>query len=141
MGLIIFDVVMRYVLRIPFLGAYEISEVAMALIVFLALPYCAAIGGHVSVDLLSPWLDRPGARWTNVLVHLAGAGLTALMGIFAAHSARDSLARGEGTNMLAVPIWPFELVTSVSMLLFSVVLLIHAWRAASGRASAGKNSP
>ena len=59
LGLVIFDVVMRYLLRLPFLGAYEMTELAMVLIVFLALPYCAATGGHVAVDVLSPLLDRP----------------------------------------------------------------------------------
>jgi TRAP-type transport system small permease protein len=79
MVLVAFDVVMRYVLRLPFLGAYEITELAMALIVFLGLPYCAITGGHVAVDILAPLLDRPRMRWPNALVHLAGAAITAVM--------------------------------------------------------------
>src|SRR5690606_38990345 len=79
MGLVAFDVVMRYVLRLPFLGAYEMTELAMALIVFLGLPYCAATGGHVVVDVFGPVLDRPSMRWLNALLPLAGAALTAIM--------------------------------------------------------------
>ena len=45
MGLIALDVVMRYVLRLPFLGAYEMTELTMALIVFLGLPYSRRPGG------------------------------------------------------------------------------------------------
>jgi TRAP-type C4-dicarboxylate transport system permease small subunit len=128
LGLVIFDVIMRYVLRLPFLGAYEMTELAMVLIVFLALPYCAATGGHVAVDVLSPILDRPAFRWLNVLIHLAGAGLMAVIAWQATLYAFASAARGEATNMLGIPKQPFELVTAACAALFAVVLLAQAWR-------------
>ena len=129
MGLVAFDVVMRYVLRLPFLGAYELSELAMVLIVFLALPYCAATGGHVAVDVLSPWLDRPGLRWLTCVLHLCGAALMAVMAWQATLYAMGSIARGEATNMLRIAKYPFELVTAASAALFAVVLLVQAWQA------------
>ena len=129
LGLVIFDIIMRYVLRLPFLGAYEMSELLMVLIVFLALPYCAATGGHVAVDLLAPILDRPGFRWLNVLIHLAGAVLMAVIAWQATIYAFVSAARGEATNMLKIPKQPFELVTAFCAALFAIVLLVQAWRA------------
>jgi len=129
MGLVAFDVVMRYVLRIPFLGAYEMTELAMALIVFLGLPYCAATRGHVAVDVLGPWLDRPAWRWVNAVLPLAGAALTAVMAWQSVLYAFDSRSRGEATNMLRIDLFPFQLVGAASMALFSVVLLVQAWKA------------
>lgn len=129
MGLVAFDVVMRYVLRIPFLGAYEMTEIAMALIVFLGLPYCAATGGHVAVDVFGPLLERRGLRWVNVLLPLAGAALTAVMAWQSVLYALDSRSRGEATNMLRIDLFPFQLVGAASMALFSVVLLVQAWKA------------
>jgi TRAP-type C4-dicarboxylate transport system permease small subunit len=129
MGLIAFDVVMRYVLRLPFLGAYEMTELAMALIVFLGLPYCAATGGHVAVDVLGRLLERPGMRWLNAALNLAGAALTGLMAWQAAVYAVDSNSRGEATNMLRIDLFPFQLVAAASMALFCVVLLAQTWRA------------
>ena len=129
LGLVIFDIIMRYVLRLPFLGAYEMSELMMVLIVFLALPYCAATGGHVAVDLLAPILDRPGFRWLNVLIHLGGAVLMAVIAWQATLYAFGSAVRGEATNMLKIPKQPFELVTAVCAALFAIVLLVNAWKA------------
>ena len=128
LGLVLFDVVMRYA-RLPFLGAYEMSELAMVLIVFLALPYCAATGGHVAVDVLSPVLDRPGLRWLRVLIHLAGAALMAVIAWQSTLYAIGSAARGEASNMLRIAKYPFELVTAASALIFALVLLVQAWRA------------
>lgn len=129
MALVAFDVVMRYVLRLPFLGAYELTELAMALIVFLGLPYCAATGGHVAIDVFAPVLDRPRLRWLNVLVHLTGAALTAVMAWQAALYAANSRSRGEATNMLRIDLWPFELVSAAGLALFCAVLLAQAWKA------------
>jgi len=129
LALVLFDVVMRYALRLPFLGAYEISELLMVLIVFLALPYCAATGGHVAVDVLSPILDRPGLRWLNALIHLAGAALMAVIAWQAVVYAMGSMARGEATNMMRIAKYPFELVTAVSAAIFAIVLLAQAWKA------------
>ena len=129
LGLVLFDVVMRYALRLPFLGAYEMSELAMVLIVFLALPYCAATGGHVAVDVLAPILDRPGLRWLTAVIHLAGAVLMAAIAWQATLYAIVSGQRGEATNMLRIAKYPFELVTAASAALFALVLLLQAWRA------------
>jgi TRAP-type C4-dicarboxylate transport system permease small subunit len=129
LGLILFDVVMRYALRLPFLGAYEMTELAMVLIVFLGLPYCAATGGHVAVDVLSPVLDRPGLRWVSALVHLAGAALLLAIAWQTMRYALESAARGEASNMLRIAKYPFELVTAACAAIFALVLLGHAWKA------------
>jgi TRAP-type C4-dicarboxylate transport system permease small subunit len=129
MGLICFDVLMRYGLRLPFLGAYEMTELAMALIVFLALPYCAATDGHVAVDVLARWLDRPAFRWLNALIPLVGAALTGVMAWQAVEYAFDSRTRGDATNMMRIDLFAFQLAGGISLALFSAVLLHQAWKA------------
>ena len=129
MALIAFDVVMRYVLRIPFLGAYEMTELAMALIVFLGLPYCAATGGHVAVDVLGTLLERPALRWLNAALPLAGAALTFIIAWQSVVYALESRSRGEATNMLRIDLFPFQLLTAASMALFGAVLVRQAWKA------------
>jgi TRAP-type C4-dicarboxylate transport system permease small subunit len=129
LGLVLFDVLMRYVLRLPFLGAYEMTELAMVLIVFLGVAYCGATGGHVAVDVLSPVLDRPGLRWLAVLSNLAGAALMGLIAWQTTLYALGSVQRGEATNMMRIPKAPFELVAAAGAGLFAAVLLVQAWRA------------
>jgi TRAP-type C4-dicarboxylate transport system permease small subunit len=131
LGLVLFDVLMRYVLRLPFLGAYEMTELAMVLIVFLGVAYCGATGGHVAVDVLSPVLDRPGLRWLAVLSNLAGAALMGLIAWQTTLYALGSVQRGEATNMMRIPKAPFELVAAAGAGLFAAVLLVQAWRALS----------
>jgi TRAP-type transport system small permease protein len=134
MALVAFDIVMRRVINQPFLGGFEMTELAMAVIVALGLPYCAVLGSHVAVDLFAKWLDRPALRWIDVLVHLAGAMLLAVVAWRTAIYALGSLRFGDATNMMAIPKYPFQLVTALSAALFALVLLVQAVKAARGRA-------
>jgi TRAP-type C4-dicarboxylate transport system permease small subunit len=129
LGLVLFDVLMRYALRLPFLGADEMSELAMVLIVFLALPSCGATGGHVAVDVLAPVLDRPQHRWIAVVTHLASAALMAVIAWQTALYAIGSAQRGEATNMLRIANYPFQLVAAAGAAVFAIVLLAQAWQA------------
>lgn len=141
MALVAFDIVMRRVLHIPFLGGFEMTELAMVLIVALGLPYCAATGGHVAVDLFGRFLDRPALRWVNVAVHLAGAVLFALIAWRTVLYALGSLRWGDATNMMAIPKYPFQLVTALGTGLMALVLLVQAVRAMRGQPPAGADAP
>jgi TRAP-type C4-dicarboxylate transport system permease small subunit len=136
-ALVAFDIVMRRVLKVPFLGGFEMTELAMVVIVALGLPYCAALGGHVTVDLFGKVLDRPGLRWLNALVHLTGAVLLAVVAWRTALYAIGSYRWGDATNMMAIPKYPFQLVTAAGAALFAAVLLGQAIRALRGPRAGG----
>lgn len=129
-ALVAFDILMRRVLKLPFLGGFEMTELAMVAIVALGLPYCAAVGGHVSVDLFAKALDRPALRWVGVLVHLAGAALFAVVAWRTVVYAIGSYRYGDATNMMAIPKYPFQLVTALGAALMALVLLGQAVGAA-----------
>lgn len=136
-ALVAFDILMRRVLKLPFLGGFEITELAMVVIVALGLPYCAALGGHVSVDLFGKFLDRPGLRWLSALVHLLGAALLAVVAWRTVVYAFGSYRWGDATNMMAIPKYPFQFVTALGAALFAAVLFGQAVRAARGRGRGG----
>ncbi|MBX9761339.1 MAG: TRAP transporter small permease [Beijerinckiaceae bacterium] len=124
------DVVMRYFFNAPFRGSLEATEFAMAVIVFLGIAYCGLMGGHIGVDLLEKYLDRPSMRFVSVLVSLAGAVLFA---IIAWQMVSETLyAWKQTSNMLRMPHWPFRMVVAFGSAMFAIVLLIQAVDAARG---------
>jgi TRAP-type transport system small permease protein len=136
MLLIVYEVMMRYFFGRPFRGGFELTELAMALIVAFGLPYTAITRGHVSVDLLGRWLDRPSWRWLNVLVHLVGAVLLLVVAWRAGLHALGSYRWGDITNMMRIPKHPFQFAVAISAGLFALVLLLDAVKAARGEAVA-----
>ena len=126
MLLVIYEITMRYFYGRPFRGGYELTELAMSLIVAFGLPYTAIVRGHVSVDVFARWLDKPSMRWLNVLVQVAGAALLALVAWRAFNYAAGSLRWGELTNMMRIPKHPFQFAVAISAGLFSLVMLLEA---------------
>ena len=124
------DVVMRYFFNSPFRGSLEATEFSMAVIVFLGIAYCGLAGGHIGVDLLEKWLDKPSMRFVPVLVNLVGAVLFGLIAVTVVNETVD--AWKQVSNMLRMPHWPFRLVVAFGSALYAIVLLIHAIQAARG---------
>jgi TRAP-type transport system small permease protein len=129
MLLVIYEVLMRYFFGRPFRGGYEMTELAMSLIVAFALPYTAISKGHVAIDILGRWLDRPAMRWLTALVHLAGAVLLALVAWRTSLYAMGSYRWGDLSNMMRIPKYPFQMAIAVSAALFSLVLVLEALKA------------
>ena len=117
------DVVLRYVFNRPFEGSQEVTQLSMAIIVFLGIAYCGWTGGHISVDLFEKALDRPALRLLPLVIAWAG-GL--LFSVIAWQTAREALATTYKTsNMMFIPFYPFMLVAAFGSAMFAVVLFIQ----------------
>ncbi len=117
------DVVLRYGFNRPFSGSWELTEFSMALIVFLAIPYCGWVGGHIAVDLFEKYLDRPGLRFIPPLIAFLGCAVFLLIAWRSAISAIAAIQ--QVSNMLRIPHYPFRLTVSFCSLLFAIVLFIQ----------------
>lgn len=127
--LIIYEIGARYFFNRPFRGGFEMTELAMSIIVACGLPYTAIMRGHVSVDVFSRWLDRPGMRWLNFTVHAIGAVMLAIVFWQSLNYAIGSYGYGDVSNMMRIPKYPFQFAVAISAGLFSLVLILEALKA------------
>lgn len=127
--LIIYEITARYFFNRPFRGGYELTQLAMSVIVACGLPYTAIKRGHVSVDILSRALDRPPMRWLNFAVHALGALVLGTLAYQSFGYALKGYGYGDVTNMMRIPKYPFQFAVSFSAALFTVVLVIDALKA------------
>lgn len=130
--LTVVDVFMRKFLNAPIFGGQDIAMMSLVLVVFFGMAYCARIGGHVSVDLISN--SNPKLlRFTDLINNLIGAFVIGALCWHTATETYTDLINGRTTNMVPVYYWPFEAAIAVCCGLFTIVLLYNAWRAATGR--------
>jgi TRAP-type transport system small permease protein len=123
MAYTVLDVVLRYVFNAPFSGSLEVTEFAMALIVFLAIAYCGWTGGHIAVDLFEKALDRPGLRLLPAVISFVGAALFALI---AWRVTLEALATfSQVSNMLRMPHYPFRFTVAFGSAMFALVMFIQ----------------
>lgn len=127
----VLDVVLRYGFNRPFASSVEMTEFAMAIIVFFGLAYCGWIGGHVAVDILERPLEDPRLRFVPVILTFVSALLFGAIAWFTATEALSTMHRV--SNMLRWPHYPFMLAVALGSALFAIVLLIQAIQLLRGK--------
>ena len=119
------DVVGRYVFNNPLTGAYEITQVLLGALVFVAMPLTTGKGGHVEVDLLMPLLPTAVRR---ALGQIGGVVAALVMGYFAwrlAILAEDQFHTQLATSGLGIKLWYFGVIGIVSFAASAVVALLR----------------
>ncbi len=96
-------VVMRYGLRSPLMGGFEMIEIGMGLIVFTALPLMVRRRGNISVTVLVDKLPQTVLRVTGFVSDLAGAALMGFVAWRVWLQGERLLTYGEVTMELRVP--------------------------------------
>jgi len=132
MGLTVVAVVMRYVFNAPILGAQDISELSLVLVVFFALAYCGWTGGHIAVDLIGLVLKPGVLRWTDTLVRAISGLLFVALTWQTVRQGLDAFEFEEASNLVEIPHSPFFLVIASCSAVYALVLFVQAIRAARG---------
>ncbi|MEM8852205.1 MAG: TRAP transporter small permease [Pseudomonadota bacterium] len=132
MGLTVADVVGRYLFNSPVPGAFEATEIMLALAIFAGLPLVTARGEHIQVRLL---LDQlPGAavwlleRLADTLVFLLLTGTAWLL----YRRGEDLAAFGDSTILLGIPLAPVAFALSALTGLAALVAAVRAIRRLKG---------
>lgn len=126
MGLTSADVVMRYIFNSPIPGAYELTEVFLVTLIFLALPLATATGEHVEVELYDP---RPGTLGFQFTVWIGTAVVFAVLAVMAIElwEHADKLQRRNTvTNSLDLPYYPLGFFTAFASALAGLAVLVFA---------------
>ncbi len=132
-GLTFVDVVLRYVFANPFLGAKDLLEMGMVLVISLAFPFTWRIGGHIVVDLIPDYGLRALTVARDLLVRLIGIVIFALLAWRAWVRADDAELFNQATNMIEVPFQPFFWVLSIAAAFQALVLCVEGVRLVAGR--------
>jgi TRAP-type C4-dicarboxylate transport system permease small subunit len=126
MAYTVLDVVLRYAFNRPFSGSLEITEFAMALIVFLGIAYCGWLDGHVAVDILERPLDDPRLRLIPVVLTFIGGVLFVAIAWLTADEALATTHRV--SNMMRWPHYPFQLVVALGSAVYALVLFVQCFQ-------------
>jgi TRAP-type C4-dicarboxylate transport system permease small subunit len=106
MALTVADVVGRYILNAPLHGAYELTEVLLALVVFGAAPLVTRRGTHVTTALFDERMGSEVKRVRDISVGVFCAGLCVVLAWRLWVQASAAVAMSQGTALLDVPVAP-----------------------------------
>jgi len=119
------DVVGRYFFSAPLAGAFELTEVLLAAIVFMALPLTTERREHVEVDLLGTVLGAGAGRLLSAFAGLFSAALLATFSWRLASHAYKAARAGAVTNALEIPLAPFGYLASFACLVSAFIAFLR----------------
>ncbi len=119
------DVVSRYIFNSPIPGALELVEYMMAIVVPLAIAYCAAHRSHVSVEMVVERLSSPVRRAVSVVVTILSIAFIALVSWENFLNIGDTYASKMTSAVLHIPAYPFVVPVALGMSLYTIIMLIH----------------
>ena len=122
------DVAGRYLFNSPIWGAFELTEMMLAALIFGALPLVSLRNEHVTVDLFDPVTPDWLLHIQHVVACVIGFACTAYLAWRLWIRAGNLLAAGETTAQLHLTIAWLAYAMAVLMGLSAVAMLILALR-------------
>jgi TRAP-type transport system small permease protein len=131
---VVANVVGRYLLRKPVLGAVEMVGLLTVVVVFCVLAFTEAKGAHIVVDILVVHLHgRTRAIMASIMSFL-GAVFFLIMGWQGWDLMLSNLSPFvRATGVLSIPFAPFMLIMALGCLLFGLELIVHTFSPVSGK--------
>ncbi|NMB36208.1 MAG: TRAP transporter small permease [Firmicutes bacterium] len=124
MALVVANVLLREIFKKPILGTYEYVGFLAALVVGLALAYCAIQNGHIAVTFL---LERFPLKMQAVVEVIIGLLSIAFLVLAAWHTgiyAHSMAVTGEVSPTTKAIFYPYIYLVAFSLLLLALVVLL-----------------
>jgi len=125
---IVAGVLSRKIFNAPFSGAYEVVQIALAVMTFAAFSFAQTRRRHVSISVLVKLLPEAGRFIDNAIVSLLGAATSVILAVSFFQQGKVTLASGQYTQTLFIPLYPVYFVSCLFMGLFAAVLLVDVIR-------------
>ena len=126
MLLTVVDVISRYALNRPLRGAFEITELALLVLIFAGLPLASRTGEHATMDFIDALLGERGraaiVRAVDLFCGVLIAGLAWQVWLKAGKIA----AYGDTTDVLKWPLGPFVYFMAAMVAVTGLVHLVKA---------------
>jgi TRAP-type C4-dicarboxylate transport system permease small subunit len=103
-GLTCVDVVARYAFNSPIAGAFELTELLLATLIFLALPLTTAAGEHIEVELLDGLKSSFLKRLGTLMAGICTFGVLGIIAFKLLEHAEKLQSRGQVTDSLQIPL-------------------------------------
>jgi TRAP-type C4-dicarboxylate transport system permease small subunit len=135
MVLTFFDVVGRYLLNRPIRGAFEVTELALLVLIFAGLPLVSHADEHVTMDFIDRLLnERARVAWVRAM-HAVCAAIMFFLAWQTWIKAGKIAGYGDTTDVLRIAVGPFVYFMTAMIALTGGVHVFKTFSPGAARAS------
>ena len=135
------DVIARKVFNSGFTFTVEMTEMLMALIVFLGVGLVTHQRGHIVVDVLTLRLSERSRVWLGLVTNVLSLGFVLLMVWRLWIQAAFITSKGDTTPIWNVPLWPIAYVIAAGSVFLVTGLALHVLDSIDRATHPGKSAP
>ena len=117
------DVIMGFIAKTHLLGAYELTQRLLMCAVFSAFAYGQSKKAHINMTIVIAHLPRAIRFILFTLMSILSVFAAGAMTYAAGVQMGVALSSGYMTEVLYIPLWPFYLVETVAMGIFTLALI------------------
>ena len=117
------DVVIGHLTSTRVIGAYELTQRLLMCAVFTAFAYAQSKKAHINMTIFIAMLPRALRFTLFTLMSILSVVAAGAMTYAAAVQTGVSIAQGYMTEVLYIPLYPFYIVETVAMAIFTVTIL------------------
>ena len=117
------DVVIAFLFQTHILGAYELTQRLLMCAVFTAFAYGQAKKSHINMTIIIVHFPRPLRFLMFSLMGILSVIAAGAMTYAAAFQTGVAVDAGYMTEVLYIPLWPFYVIETAAMALFTLTLL------------------
>ncbi len=117
------DVALRYFLKTPIKGDYELSSYMMALVIPSGLALTALRKKHIRVDVFTQFLPKRVQSGLSTFAYLITLGFVGFMVWQTAKYASLLIDSMQKATTIPIPDFPFVIVLTIYLIMFALVIL------------------
>ena len=123
MALTFVDVIGRYLFNSPVVGGVELTEFAMAIVIFLGLTLLCCEEGHVVVDIFDSFVPEGMKPIQNIIINIVSFIVMGVISWQLWLKAGEAVEYGDRTQFLLMPMGPLFYFMSIMTGISSVIML------------------
>ncbi|SFC01066.1 TRAP-type C4-dicarboxylate transport system, small permease component [Marinospirillum celere] len=121
------DVLGRFFFNAPLLGAIELMQLALAIVIFCAFPIVCWKEEHISIDLLDTWVPAWVVPWRQLVINgLCAFALYIMAGRIQVFANR-AFSYGDVTEFLKIPMGYLIVLMAVMAWIAAVLCALRAF--------------
>jgi TRAP-type C4-dicarboxylate transport system permease small subunit len=137
MSITVVDVIGRYGFNRPLPGAFELTEIMLAITIFVALPLVTLENNHITVSLITEQLSERTRRIQGCLAAAFSAVLLAFVAWRLYRHGLQLSSYGDVTIFLRMPKGPLAFLMATLTAIGALAAAVLAVRLVTGRADTG----
>tara|TARA_B100000686_G_scaffold309473_1_gene351419 strand:+ start:72 stop:641 length:570 start_codon:yes stop_codon:yes gene_type:complete len=137
----VMDVFGRYLLDLPLPGASELTEIILAILIYIGLPYICRDEGHVTVSIISNNIKYTLARAHSIIINALVCIILFIIGLQLIAFGINLNSYNDITTFLEIPKAPIAFILAFLTLLASLMSSLNCYYYFTDKRSIKTQSP